>query len=74
MIINGIICRKLKVGEIPRRTDVHNDGHSVFQDMVGKPLRKSDMKFYSVYRPRKSLVNGKAKETKIKEEATEGAC
>ena len=51
MIINNMKCRKLKVGEIVQKTDVHNDGHRAFSVMVGKPLEKRDMQFYSVYRP-----------------------
>lgn len=59
MKINTIQCRKLKAGEIVRATDIHNDGHSVFHDMVGKPLLKKDMKYYSVYRPKQTNVNGR---------------
>lgn len=51
MKVNGKVCRKLKVGENVRKTDVHNDGHFVFSDMVGKPIKKADMRYYSVYRP-----------------------
>ena len=60
MIINGKNYRKLKIGEIVRKNDVHNDGHKVFSDMVGQKLKKADMKYYSVYRKKNDQTDNQS--------------
>jgi len=49
-LIDGKRCRKLAGGELIRKTDLFNDGHEVESYSINRKFKKSDSKYYQVYR------------------------